>query len=75
MARYIIKNNLPTELGLSTRRWKTEVAAREDFMAIVEMLSRIHHTKVVLRTKHLRGTIQVEIDGFYYYVELYKEKS
>ena len=26
------------------------------------------------RQKPLRGSMQIEIDGFYYYIELYKEK-
>ena len=32
-------------------------------------------TKIFFRTEPLRGRIQVEIDGFFYYVELYKSEE
>jgi len=73
MAKYIIKNNLPTESCHEPSVWNTAKAAQEDFNDIAILLTRKYPTKIVFRNKPLRGTIQVEIDGFYYYVELYKE--
>lgn len=73
MAKYIIKNNLPTESDHTPSVWNTAKEAREDFMDIARLLSEKYNTKITFRRKPLRGTIQVEIDGFYYYVELYKE--
>lgn len=72
MGKYIIKNNLPTESDHTPDVWQTANEARTDFMDIINILSAKYHTKVVFRNKPLRGTIQVEIDGFFYYVELYK---
>ena len=72
--KYIIKNNLPTESVHTPIVWKTERAAQEEFNDIAILLTRKYPTKVVFRNKPIRGTIQVEIDGFYYYVELYTEK-
>ena len=72
MAKYIIKSNVPDD----TERRKEHTNAKEarrHFLSVVNMLSIAYNTKVTFRTKPLRGTIQVEIDGFYYYVELYKE--
>lgn len=74
MAKYIIKNNLP--LGITdfrTSEWNNAKQAKWFFNYLETLLSDKYTTKVVFRTKPLRGTIQVEIDGFYYYVELYKE--
>lgn len=72
MAKYIIKNNLPTESDHTPDEWNSARDARKVFVGLVEQLSAKYPTKVAFRTKPLRGTIQVEIDGFYYYVELYK---
>ena len=50
--------------------------ARNTFLRLADHLADWHDTKVIFRNtngKPLRGTIQVEIDGFYYYVELYTE--
>lgn len=71
---YVIKNNIPTESEHKPDVWKTAKAAKKDFLEILNILSAKYPTNVYLRTKPLRGTIKVEIDGFYYYVELYKEK-
>lgn len=73
MAKYIIKNNLPIDLDNRTIEWESAKWARQEFMDIAKRLSEKYQTKFFLRTNPLRGTIQVEIDGFYYYVELYKE--
>ena len=73
MAKYIIKNNLPFDFP-TLLAWKDERAARAYFLDTAKTLAKNYQTKVVFRTEPLRGTIQVEIDGFYYYVELYKEQ-
>lgn len=73
MDKYTFKNNLPTESDHEPDSGWTEKEAKVLFMDIAEQLSQKYPTKVVFRTKPLRGTIQVEIDGFYYYVELYRE--
>ena len=75
MAKYIIKNNLPTESVHTPSVWKTAEAAQEDFNDIAVLLTRKYHTKIFFRTEPLRGRIQVEIDGFFYYVELYKSEE
>ena len=73
--KYIIKNNLPTI------PWRTSVMmdakrATDEFMRWVIDLSAAHHAvKVFFRTEPLRGRIRVEIDGFYYYVELYEKED
>ena len=78
MAKYIIKNNLPTETDRTPLVLNTAQAARKEFLRIVDQLSAKYQTKVFYRnvkSKPLRGQIQAEIDGFYYYVELYKEQQ
>lgn len=72
MGKYIIKNNLPTESDHTPDVWQTEEEAMIVFGNTVGILRAKYPTKVVFRNKPLRGTIQVEIDGFFYYVELYK---
>ena len=72
MAKYIIKNNLPNDIPSPIYK-RTAKEARQEFMDIAKTLSEKCPTKMTFRTRLLRGTIQVEIDGFYYYVELYKE--
>ena len=77
---YTIKNNLP---DCGTRdyiqcKYKNLIDrydAKEAFFEIAKSLSYEYHTEITFsdkRNKPLRGTIQVEIDGFFYYVELYK---
>lgn len=70
---YIIKNNLPKD-GYKTVRREGEEKAKESFMDMQAELAKKYSVKAVFRNKPLRGRIQVEVDGFYYYVELYKEK-
>ena len=72
MAKYIIKSNVPSG-KITKAEHDNAKEAKRHFLDIVSLLSKAYPTKVFLRTKPLRGTIQVEIDGFYYYVELYKE--
>lgn len=73
---YIIKNNLPDSEGIGTPRvWRNKRAAAEDFQDILAALEKNYPTKVIYRNTPLRGRIQVEIDGFYYYVELFIDKT
>ena len=81
MAKYIIKNNIPqcNETAMFKELYGDQIAQDSKQCAIVffnDAVSELRDfvTKSFLRNeKDLRGTIQVEIDGFYYYVELYKE--
>ena len=76
MEKYIIKNNLPKKIVAEAKQMNRREAARF-FLGIVNHFNtNDYKVKVVFRNEKdapLRGTIQVEIDGFYYYVELYKE--
>lgn len=81
MAKYIIKNNLPEkEKELLGRFFDTADAlftgiARTTFLQMADWLAKRYDTNVIFRNqkgKELRGRIQVEIDGMFYYVELYK---
>ena len=80
MEKYVIKNNLPDcgerdYIQVKYKRHIDRYDARKAFFEISESLSYMYSTKITFRNKRnkpLRGTIQVEIDGFYYYVELYK---
>lgn len=73
---YVIKDNLPDCIIQPTGRFTRQNALRH-FLGLVSHLSENGYWfKVCLRDekeKPLRGTIQVEISGFYHYVELYKE--
>ena len=73
MAKYIIKHNIPSCPLDAKVEWKTKKAAKDDFMEIADIASAHYPTKVIFRNNPLRGTFQIEVDGFYYYVELYKE--
>lgn len=74
--RYIIKNNLPDSEGISTPQvWNTKKEAAKAFQDILATLEKKYPTKVFYRNTPLRGQIQVEIDGFYYYVELFIDKT
>lgn len=73
MAKYVIKNNLPDGI-ITPTGIMSETDARRHFFGLVNYLTENGYpAKVTFRTRPLRGTIQVEIGGFYYYVELYKE--
>ena len=74
LMKYIIKNNLPDGIinpifGSFTRR-----NASLYFMGLVSHLTNngysINHYLRNEQNKPLRGTIRVEVDGFYYYIEL-----
>ena len=50
--------------------------AESDFFALQSQFeARGYKVYTKYRNKPLRGSIEVEVDGFYYYVELYKENE
>ena len=73
---YIIKNNLPDGIIKPTGQFTRPNALRH-FLGLVHFLNENEYWfKVYLREekgKPLRGQIKVEVDGFYYYIELYQE--
>lgn len=73
MERYVIKNNLPDGIIKPTGEF-TAFAAIQHFMGLVSFfINNGYETTHYLRNevnKPLRGTIEVSVDGFYYYVEL-----
>ena len=74
MAKYIIKNNLPDGI-ISPVGAMGEFDAERHFLGLANHLTTNGYSiKVAFRNKPLRGRIQAEIDGFYYYVELYKSE-
>lgn len=77
MAKYIIKDNLP--IGKRHEEiWKKESSAKSAFLAMAGQLAERYSVKTYFRNrsgKDLRGTIQVDIDGFYYYVELFRDNK
>ena len=85
METYIIKHNLPIgSVKLSNKGkwfvpaydvWYHEYYAKKAFLEMADLLTTRYPTKVFLRSTPLRGRIQVEIDGFYYYVELFIKKE
>lgn len=76
MAKYVIKNNLPNGIIKPTGEFARQNALKH-FLGLVNYLNDHNYWfKVYLRDekgKQLRGQIKVEVDGFYYYVELYNE--
>ena len=76
---YVIKNNLPTETdGFKVDRWKSREEAVAAFLEDYKILSQKYETEMHLRNEDFsdaRGTIQVLVDGFFHYVELFKEKK
>ena len=75
---YVIKNNLPTETdGFKVDRWKSREEDVAAFLEDYKILSEKYETEMHLRNENFsdaRGTIQVLVDGFFHYVELFKEK-
>lgn len=74
--KYIFKNNLPKGILVQTGAFSRGNAVHY-FMGLVSHLNNNGYpTKHYLRNernKPLRGTIKVEVDGFYYYVELMRQ--
>ncbi len=78
MEKYCIKNNLPSGIINPVGKMDRKNAAQHFIGLINHLNTNNYQTKVVFRNeknKPLRGTIQVEIDYFYYYVELYKTEA
>lgn len=75
---YVIKNNLPDGIIKPTGEF-TRRNAMKHFIGLVNYLNdNSYWFKVLLRDekgKPLRGQIKVEVDGFYYYIELYEDKN
>lgn len=80
MEKYIIKNNIPAKKRIPIAVYDNRLEAMHDFLEFYKTLSKFHDCKIYIRDwsyeddTYIRGTIKAEIDGFFYYVELYKEK-
>ena len=74
---YIIKNNLPKGIIKETGRFRNRTVVAQYFSGLYNhLITNFYSATIFLRNesdKELRGTIKVEIDGFYYYIELFKE--
>ena len=72
--KYVIKNNLPDGIIEPTGEF-TGFNAINHFMGLVSFfINNGYETTHFLRNeanKPLRGSIEVCVDGFYYYVELF----
>lgn len=71
--KYVIKNNLPDGIIEPTGEF-TRRNAVNHFICLVNFLTQNgYEIKTFLRNernKPLRGTIRIEVDKFYYYIEL-----
>ena len=71
--KYEIKCNAPK--FECHRIFSSDLRAKSTFFSLqYKFEGRGYNVKTFFRTSPLRGQIQVEIDGFYYYVELFKSK-
>lgn len=73
---YTIKHNLPNGYMQHEQTFGNKRDAKRDFMNTFEVFSSLHDCKLFIRDeagKPLRGSIRIDIGGFYYYVELYKQ--
>lgn len=72
---YIIKDNLPAGIINPTGIFSSRLDAHEHFIGLYHhFVINGYNVKVFLRNisdMPLRGQIRVEVDGFYYYVELF----
>ena len=77
--KYIIKNNLPDGIINPIFGSFTRQNASLYFMGLVSHLTNngysINHYLRNEQNNPLRGTIRVEVDGFYYYIELLPQKA
>ena len=77
MEQYFIKNNLPDGIITPTGKF-TRTNAFQHFVGLIHFLGNNGFLfKVFLRDeegKDLRGQIKAEVDGFFYYIELYRVK-
>lgn len=58
------------------RFYDQDITAKCGFFSLQSRFEAMGYSvKTFFRSNPLRGRIQVEIDGFYYYVELFKAKD
>lgn len=71
--KYEIKCNAPH--FECHRFYSQDYTAKRGFFSLLHRFE-VHgyDVKTFFRSSPLRGQIQVEVDGFYYYVELFKSK-
>lgn len=76
LEKYLIKDNLPEGIIKPYLTFARRSVALSRLLRVFTILNtKGYNVKLHLRDekkKPLRGTIKVEIDGFYYYVELFK---
>ena len=74
---YVIKDNLPDGIIKPTGRFSNRTVVALYFSGLYNhLITNFYSATIFLRNesdKELRGTIKVEIDGFYYYIEVFKE--
>lgn len=74
---YHLKCNAPKfeqHRGYHDGQFAMEMAKNDFFSLQSQFEARGYNVKTFFRNSPMRGRIQVEIDGFYYYVELFKSK-
>lgn len=74
---YAIQSNIQVVNGCKIDRYKDREEAVNAFLENYKKLSDKFEVEMHLineRFSDARGTIQVLVDGFFHYVELYKEK-
>ena len=77
-ARYHLKCNVPKfeqHRGYDDEENARRIAVSDFFSLQSQFEARGYIVLTSYRNEPLRGTIQVRVDGFYYYVELYDEKG
>lgn len=53
-----------------------ETFAKSDFFSLQSQFeARGYHVSTFFRSQPMRGSMEVEIDGFYYYAELFRTKT
>ncbi len=65
--------NYEQHRGYHGGQFAMEMAKNDFFSLQYQFEKRGYNTKVFFRSSPMRGQIQVEIDGFFYYVELFKD--
>lgn len=74
---YAIQSNVQVVNGCKVDRYKDREEAVNAFLEKYKELSGKFEVEMHLRNEKFsdaRGSIQVLVDGFFHYVELYKEK-
>jgi hypothetical protein len=73
--QYELKCNAPRFDSLRKYPEGSDTIAKSDFFSLQSQFeARGYSVKTFFRNNPMRGQIQVEIDGFFYYVELFKCK-